>query len=252
MKQNQNARRGRGRQQNRRQNSGGRTGADGNRAQQSFRGNPKQHLEKYKNMARDAQQSGDPVQAEYYLQHADHFQRLLNERNAQQNAHRDQPQGQQRDNRHQGNARNQQQAEAPAKEVPAKEAPAKEASGKADNVTSEAKNGSQAASQVATSEIAAEPVNEAPKKKRVAKKPAEKPASSRAPSSEPKPDADAAKGSVEAAVEEMVEKPIDKPRRARRASTRKPLKIVVDEAEDGASSTKSDGVAEPQSVSDAE
>jgi hypothetical protein len=35
--------------------------------------------EKYNNMARDALSSGDRVQAEYYLQHVEHFTRVLNE-----------------------------------------------------------------------------------------------------------------------------------------------------------------------------
>lgn len=34
--------------------------------------------EKYVNMAIDARRSGDRVQAEYWLQHADHYQRILN------------------------------------------------------------------------------------------------------------------------------------------------------------------------------
>ncbi|MBP9752457.1 MAG: DUF4167 domain-containing protein [Proteobacteria bacterium] len=38
-----------------------------------------QNIDKYLNLARDAASSGDRVQAENYLQHADHFNRLLNE-----------------------------------------------------------------------------------------------------------------------------------------------------------------------------
>lgn len=43
------------------------------------RGNATQLYEKYKNMARDAQMSGDRVNTEYYLQFADHYFRVLNE-----------------------------------------------------------------------------------------------------------------------------------------------------------------------------
>ena len=43
------------------------------------RGNPKQLLEKYKNQAREATQAGDRVMTEYYLQFADHYQRVINE-----------------------------------------------------------------------------------------------------------------------------------------------------------------------------
>jgi hypothetical protein len=51
----------------------------GNRQDNRQRGNAAQLLEKYKNMARDAQLAGDRVQAEYYLQFADHYFRVLGE-----------------------------------------------------------------------------------------------------------------------------------------------------------------------------
>lgn len=70
-------RRGRGGQ---RQNLGGPPG--GNRQDNRQRGNAAQLLEKYKNMARDAQLSGDRVQMEYFLQYADHYFRVLNESRA--------------------------------------------------------------------------------------------------------------------------------------------------------------------------
>ena len=71
----QTARRGRGR--NPKRNKPGNSGRNEFRA----KGNPKQLLDKYKSMARDAMQSGDRVLAENYFQHADHYQRVLNERN---------------------------------------------------------------------------------------------------------------------------------------------------------------------------
>src|SRR3546814_15826063 len=41
------------------------------------RGNAPQMLDKYKKLAQDAQHNGDRVQAEYYLQFADHYFRVL-------------------------------------------------------------------------------------------------------------------------------------------------------------------------------
>lgn len=67
-------RRGRGGQRG--QNLGGQPG---NRQDNRQRGNAAQLLEKYKNMARDAQLAGDRVQTEYYLQYADHYFRVLSE-----------------------------------------------------------------------------------------------------------------------------------------------------------------------------
>ena len=71
-------RRGRGGQ------GGGRNlgGQPGNRQDNRQRGNAAQLLEKYKNMARDAQLAGDRVQTEYYLQYADHYFRVLSESRA--------------------------------------------------------------------------------------------------------------------------------------------------------------------------
>ena len=77
-------RRGRGGQ---RQNGsggggGGRSPEMGNRIDSRARGNAPQLLEKYKTLARDAQQAGDRVLAEYYLQFADHYFRVLAESRA--------------------------------------------------------------------------------------------------------------------------------------------------------------------------
>ena len=70
-------RRGRGGQQMR----NGQPGAPdrGNRIDNRARGNAAQLLEKYKNLARDAQTQGDRVNTEYYLQFADHYFRVLSE-----------------------------------------------------------------------------------------------------------------------------------------------------------------------------
>ena len=52
---------------------------NGNRIDSRARGNASQLLEKYKNMAADAQRAGDRVATEYYLQFADHYFRVLSE-----------------------------------------------------------------------------------------------------------------------------------------------------------------------------
>ncbi len=76
----QNGRR-RGRNNNQRPQGGNSSGArnqdNGNRIDNRSRGNAAQLLEKYKTLARDAQQSGDRVLTEYYLQFSDHYFRVL-------------------------------------------------------------------------------------------------------------------------------------------------------------------------------
>lgn len=67
---NNNRRRGRG---NNRSQGGGNL----NRIDSRARGNAPQLLEKYKKLAHDASLNGDRVQAEYYLQFADHYFRVL-------------------------------------------------------------------------------------------------------------------------------------------------------------------------------
>ena len=69
------------RQGGRRRGRGGQRNPNlgGNRQDNRQRGNAAQLLEKYKNMARDAQLAGDRVQSEYYLQYADHYFRMLGE-----------------------------------------------------------------------------------------------------------------------------------------------------------------------------
>src|SRR5262245_1293896 len=42
-----------------------------------IRGNPAHIAEKYVQLARDAQASGDPISAENYYQHAEHYYRLI-------------------------------------------------------------------------------------------------------------------------------------------------------------------------------
>ncbi len=73
---NNNRRRGRG---NRQQGGGNQ-----NRVDSRARGNAPQLLDKYKKLAQDAAHNGDRVQAEYYLQFADHYFRVLADNKARQ------------------------------------------------------------------------------------------------------------------------------------------------------------------------
>jgi hypothetical protein len=82
-----NRRRGRGNRQN-----GGGGGQQLNRIDSRARGNAPQLLEKYRKLAQDAHLNGDRVQAEYYLQFADHYFRVLADtrlRQEEQRARRD-------------------------------------------------------------------------------------------------------------------------------------------------------------------
>ena len=60
------------------------------------RGTPQQIIEKYNQLARDAQLSNDRVAAENFQQHAEHYLRLLGEAQREQDARREQ---QERENR---------------------------------------------------------------------------------------------------------------------------------------------------------
>ena len=80
MNNNRNNNRRRGRGNNR--NQGGAN--SGNRIDSRARGNAPQLLDKYKKLAQDAQHNGDRVQAEYYLQFADHYFRVLADNRARQ------------------------------------------------------------------------------------------------------------------------------------------------------------------------
>lgn len=78
---NNNRRRGRG---NRPQGGGNQA----NRIDSRARGNAPQMLDKYKKLAQDAQHNGDRVQAEYYLQFADHYFRVIADTKARQDEQR--------------------------------------------------------------------------------------------------------------------------------------------------------------------
>jgi hypothetical protein len=82
-----NRRRGRG---NRQQGGGGQ---QLNRIDSRARGNAPQLLEKYRKLAHDAHLNGDRVQAEYYLQFADHYFRVIADARTRQEEQRNRPQG---------------------------------------------------------------------------------------------------------------------------------------------------------------
>ncbi len=71
---------------------------DSNGPEVRIRGNAYQINEKYTTLARDAMSSGDRVLAESYLQHAEHYQRMINEMTEEYNKynppqqHQQQPQ----------------------------------------------------------------------------------------------------------------------------------------------------------------
>lgn len=87
---NNNRRRGRNNNNNRQQNNN-RSGFDYNNSiDNRARGNAAQMLEKYKKLAQDAQFNGDRVNAEYHLQFADHYFRVLADFRSRQEARQEQ------------------------------------------------------------------------------------------------------------------------------------------------------------------
>ncbi len=84
-----NRRRGRG---NNRSQSGGQ---QLNRIDSRARGNAPQMLEKYRKLAQDAHMNGDRVQAEYYLQFADHYFRVIADTRLRQEEQRSRQNGSQ-------------------------------------------------------------------------------------------------------------------------------------------------------------
>jgi hypothetical protein len=92
QQQNNNRRRGRNNNNNNnRQQSNNRSGFDyQNQIDNRARGNAAQMLEKYKKLAQDAQFNGDRVNAEYHLQFADHYFRVLADFRSRQEARQEQ------------------------------------------------------------------------------------------------------------------------------------------------------------------
>ena len=96
MKQNHNhnPKRHRGRSNGRRGPHGANSSMESNGPEVKIRGNATQLCEKYQSLARDAVTSGDRIAAESYLQHAEHYFRVMtaNDRDSDERANRPQPQ----------------------------------------------------------------------------------------------------------------------------------------------------------------
>ncbi len=120
MKPNPNQRRSRGRSGSSNSGGGNNSGRRGGRNQNfesngpevKVRGSAQQVLDKYLQLARDAQSVGDRVKAEGYLQYAEHYYRIVNE--AQENAAP-------KPSAEQGGERNNERSSQGAKEPDAKE-----------------------------------------------------------------------------------------------------------------------------------
>jgi len=84
----------RSRSRNNRGNKGGGTNRstvyDSNGPEVRIRGTAFQISEKYEALAKDSRSTGDMVMAESYLQHAEHYQRIITEINAQAAAKQEQ------------------------------------------------------------------------------------------------------------------------------------------------------------------
>lgn len=78
MKHTSNQRRGRSRGNGRRQPSGKNRNYESSGPESKVRGSAQQILDKYLALARDAMLGGDRIAAEGYLQHAEHYYRIIN------------------------------------------------------------------------------------------------------------------------------------------------------------------------------
>jgi len=79
MKHTSNQRRGRSRGNGRRQPSGKNRNYESSGPESKVRGSAQQVLDKYLALARDAMSGGDRIAAEGYLQHAEHYYRIINQ-----------------------------------------------------------------------------------------------------------------------------------------------------------------------------
>ena len=103
-----NNRRMRGRGNNNRRGPSKNPNYDSSGPESKVRGNAQQLVDKYLQLSRDALTSGDPVTAENFLQHAEHYHRVHSaaneQRNEQRPAGRAQGQGQNHNGNGSGNA----------------------------------------------------------------------------------------------------------------------------------------------------
>ena len=97
MKHNSNPKRGRGRSGGRRSNYGPNRTYDSNGPDVKVRGTATQVCDRYLALARDASSSGDRIKAEGYLQHAEHYYRVVHGDDGQQGQSQGQGQGQEQD-----------------------------------------------------------------------------------------------------------------------------------------------------------
>jgi hypothetical protein len=170
------------------------------------RGTPQQVIEKYQTLARDATLSGDPVAAENFLQHAEHYVRMLAEANAQIEA-----QNQQRQEREQ--AQRAQQEEEAAKAAAAAAAVAAEAGSDGESVEevaapSDDAPASDESTLVETPEQTAEPFARARRRSRRSSSAAKAAETEEAPKAEPEAATVVVPDAVEAAPEPAPQDPV--------------------------------------------
>ena len=83
------------------------------------RGTPQQIIEKYQSLARDAQLSGDRVAHENFLQHAEHYVRMLGEAQKEMDQRREQQEAQRLQQQQNQEKKNQQHQQNQQKQTPA-------------------------------------------------------------------------------------------------------------------------------------
>ncbi len=84
---------------------------DSSGPESKVRGTPQQIIEKYNQLARDAQLANDRVAAENFQQHAEHYLRLLGAAQKEQDARREQQERENRDRQAERDRERQEQAE---------------------------------------------------------------------------------------------------------------------------------------------
>ncbi|MGC9371459.1 MAG: DUF4167 domain-containing protein [Paracoccaceae bacterium] len=88
------------------------------------RGTPQQIIDKYNQLARDAQLANDRVAAENFQQHAEHYARMLGEAQREQEARREQQEQQKRERQEQQQREQQQREQKREQQAEDKEQPA--------------------------------------------------------------------------------------------------------------------------------
>ena len=130
------------------------------------RGTPQQIIDKYNQLARDAQLSGDRVATENFQQHAEHYQRMLNEAQREQEARREEHERQNRDrqsDRERGNGGQGERADPAQAPQPDVFAPVEEDSGLVETPESRSETHAPAAPEAAPEKPARKPRSRKPK-----------------------------------------------------------------------------------------